>query len=67
MHLFIVQIPNKREPQQIVHNHSSDIDSKDLMNFDRKCTTKQHFFLVTDDIRVSDNPSRFKKNLLERI
>ena len=31
-HCFIMKIPNKRELQQIVLNHSSDIDSKDFMN-----------------------------------
>ena len=30
-HCFIMEIPNKRVLQQIVYNHSSDIDSKDLM------------------------------------
>ena len=31
-HCFVMKIPNKRELQQIVLNHSSDIDSKDFMN-----------------------------------
>ena len=30
-HCLIMEIPNKRALQQIVYNHSSDIDSKDLM------------------------------------
>ena len=30
-HYFIMNIPNKRELQQIVSNHSSDIDFKDFM------------------------------------
>ena len=29
-------MPNKRELQQIVFNHSSDIDFQDFMNFDKK-------------------------------
>ena len=29
-HYFIMKIPSKRELQQIVNNHSSDIDFKDL-------------------------------------
>ena len=32
-HFFIMQIPNKRELQQIALNHSSDIDFKDLIKF----------------------------------
>ena len=31
-HLFILKIPNKRELQQIMLNHSFDIDFKDFMN-----------------------------------
>ena len=30
-HYFIMEIPNKREIQQIASNHSSDIDFKDSM------------------------------------
>ena len=32
MHYFNMKIPNKRELQQIVFNHSSDIDFKDFIN-----------------------------------
>ena len=32
-HNFIMKIPNKRELQQTVYNHSSDIDFKDLRLF----------------------------------
>ena len=31
-HFFITQISNKREPQQIAINHSSDINTKDFAN-----------------------------------
>ena len=30
-HMFTMKIPNKRELQQIVSNHSTDIDFKDFM------------------------------------
>ena len=30
-HYFIMKFPNKKEPQQIASNHSSDIDFKDFM------------------------------------
>ena len=62
-----MKIPNKRELQQIVHNHSSDIDFEDFINLYKKCTAKPHFFLVIDDTLASDNPSRFSKSLFERI
>ena len=35
-HYFVMKIPNKRELQQIVFNHSSDIDFQDFMNFYKK-------------------------------
>ena len=53
---FIMKIPNKAELQQIVHSHSSDIDFMNLYKF-----------VVTDATLASDNPSFFRKNLLETI
>ena len=43
-HYFIMKIPNKRELQPIVFNHSSDIGFKDFMNLYKKCTAKPYFF-----------------------
>ena len=63
-HFFIMKIPNKRELQQIALNHSSDIDFKDFMNIYKKCTTEPYSFLVNDTTLPSDNPLRFRKNLL---
>ena len=37
------------------------------MNLYKKCTAKPYSFLVTDTTLASDNPLRFRKNLLERI
>ena len=42
-HYFIMKILNKREPQQIAFNDSSDID---FMNLYKKCTAKPYSFLV---------------------
>ena len=64
-HMFIVKIPNKRELQQIALNHSSDIDFKDFMKINKKCTAKSYSFFVNDTTLPSDNPLRFRKNLLE--
>ena len=64
---FIREIPSKQELLQIAFNHSSDIDFKDVMNLYKRCTAKPYSFLVIDTILASDNPSRFRKNLLERI
>ena len=62
-----MKIPNKRVLQQIVFNHSSDIDFQDFMNLYEKCTAKPCSSLVIDTTLVSDNSSFFRKNILERI
>ena len=67
MHYFITKIPNKQELQQITFPYSSDIDFKDFSNFYKKCTAKSYSFLVTDASLASDDPLRFRKNLLEII
>ena len=41
-HFFVAKMPNKRELQQIVINHSSDIKTKDF-NAYREHTTKPYF------------------------
>ena len=64
---FITKIPNKQELQQIAFDHSSDIDFKDLMNLYKKCTRTPYSSLVIDATLASANPSRFRKNLSERI
>ena len=43
------------------------LNFKDFMNLYKKCTAKPYSFLVIDATLASDNPSRFRKNLLERI
>ena len=64
---FIMKILNKQELQQIAFIHSSDIDFPDFMDLYRKCAAKQYLFPVIDATLASDNPSHFRKNLLERI
>ena len=66
-HHFIMKTPNKRALLQIAFNHSSDVDFKDFMNLCKKCTAKPYSFLVIDATLALGNPSRFRKNLLERI
>ena len=62
-HFFIMKIPNKRELQQIALNHSSDINSKDLIKIYKKYTAEPYSFLVNDVTFASDNPLRFRKDL----
>ena len=45
-------------------NHSSDINFKDFMNIYKKSTKEPYSFLVNDTTLPSDNPLRFRKNLL---
>ena len=63
-HFFIMKILNKRELQQIALNHSSDIDFKDFTKIYKKYTAKPYSFLVNDTTLLSDDPLRFRKNLL---
>ena len=64
-HYFVMNTPNKRELQQIASNHSSDIDFKDFMKLYKDYTKEPYSFLVNDTTFSSDNPLRFRKNLLE--
>ena len=63
-HFFIMKIPNKRELQQIALNHLSDIDFKDFIKIYKKYTAEPYYFLVNDTKLPSDDPLRFRKNLL---
>ena len=63
-HFLIMKVPNKKELQQIVLNHSSDIIStKDFIKIHKKCTAEPYSFLVNDATLPSDNHLRFRKNL----
>ena len=64
-HYFVMNIPDKRELRQIAFNHSSDIDFQDFMNLYKKCTAKPYSLLVIDATLSSNNPLRFRKNLVE--
>ena len=64
-HFFIMKISSKKELHQIALNHSSDIDFKDFLNIYKKCTAEPYSFLVNDTTLPSDDPLRFRKNLLK--
>ena len=59
-----MKIPNKREFQQIASNHLSDIDFKDFMKLYKNYFKESYSFLVNDTTLSTDNPLRFRKNLL---
>ena len=41
-HFFIMEIPNKRELQEIALNHLSDINSKDFIKIHKKFTAEPY-------------------------
>ena len=62
-----MRIPNKRKFQRIAINHSSDIEFKYFMQLYRKYTAEPYSFLFNNETLPSNNPLRFKLNLLEGI
>ena len=63
-HYFIMKIPNKREIQQIASIHSSDIEFKDFMKPYKDYAKEPLSFLLNDTTLPSNNPLRFRENLL---
>ena len=45
-HVFIMKIPNKRELQKISLNHSSDIDFRDFLKINKKCTAEPFLLMI---------------------
>ena len=60
-----MKIPDERELHQIALSNSSDIDFKDFIKIYKKCTAEPYSFLVNDTTLISDDPLRFRKNLLK--
>ena len=48
MHYFIMKVSNRRELQQTVSTHSSNIDFKDFMKLYKDFTKEPYSFLVSD-------------------
>ena len=63
-HYFIMKIPNKRDLSQRALNHSFDTEFKELMKVYKDYTKEPFSFLVNNTILASDNPLRFRRNLL---
>ena len=61
---FIMKIPIKKNLPQIESNHLFDIEFKDFMKLFKDYTKETYSFLVKDTTFSSDNPLRFRKNLL---
>ena len=60
-HYLIMKFNNNRELQNIVINHSADIDYKDFVKIYRECTKKPHSFLTIDTTLPASDSLRFKK------
>ena len=61
-HYLIMKIRNRKELQNIVIDHSADIDYKDFLKIYRNCTKEPYSFLTIDTTLPADNPMRFRKN-----
>ena len=64
-HFSISTFPNKRELQQFIIKHSSDISTKDFENIYGKCAAEPYSFFVNDTTLASDNPLRLRKNIFQ--
>ena len=61
-HYLIMKINNRKDLQQIVIDHSADIDYKDFFKIYRNCTNEPYSFLTIDTTLPAGNPMRFRKN-----
>ena len=60
-----MKIYDKRELQQTAINHPADMDYKDFLKTYRNCTKEPYSFLNIDITVSTNNPLRFRKNLLD--
>ena len=63
-HYLIKRINNRKKLQNIVINHSVDIDYNDFMRIYRECTRETYSFLTMDTTLSAGDPLRFRINLL---
>ena len=64
---FIIKIQQKKKNFNNAIKFLAGIDVEDVMNVNKKNTTKLYSFLINDTTLPSDNFLRFRRNLLERI
>ena len=60
-HFLIMKNSKRKRTSQVALTHSSDINFKDY----KKGIVERYSFLVNNATLPSDNPLRFRKNLLE--
>ena len=59
-----MKISNKSKLQHTAWSHSSDIEFKDFMKLYKDYTKETISFLVNNTTLPSENPARFRNNLL---
>ena len=62
-HYLIMKINSKKELQNIVINHSADIEYREFVKIYRECTKEPYSFLTIDTTLPSSDPLKFRKNL----
>ena len=62
---LIIKINNRKELQNIVINHSADINYKDFRKIFRECTKELYSFLTSDLTLPARDPLKFRKNLFQ--
>ena len=64
---LIMKIDNKRELQNIVINHSADIDYQDFIKIYRDYTKQPYNFLIIDTKLPASGPLRLRKKLFDSL
>ena len=63
-----MKIQNKRECNSKLNiNHSVHINYKIVRKIYLECTRRTYSFLIIDTTSPADNPSHFRKNLLDSL
>ena len=63
-HYLIKRINNRKKLQNIVINHSVDIDYNNFLRIYRECTRETYSFLTMDTTLSAGDPLRLRINLL---
>ena len=59
---LVMKIHSRSELQQIIINHSADIDNKDLLKIYRNCTKEPYSFFTINTTLPADNPMRLRNS-----
>ena len=66
-HYLIMKINNRKKLQNIVIDHSADIDYKDFMKIYGEFTKEPSNFLTIDTMLPASDPLRFRKKLFDSL